>query len=168
MSDWHPVAIFMVGLIIVALPLTIGAAIVKVAREHRTALTIKAPESTDDLRCPCGAKATRPRPRYRVWDLPVVGRVVRRERDSFGILEICDAHAEVANAVIDERIAIARLSEAHAERERITQLANSGDVLQEIVQTLPEDRQKAYARSLRPLPVVKILPAPNGEEQPKP
>ena len=66
--------------------------------------------------------------------------------------------------VIDERIAEARLADARAERDRITALANGGDVLGAVAATLPETQRKAYERSLRPMPAVRALKAANGDE----
>lgn len=177
MNDWHPLAITAVILVGLAIPVILGMAIVKLLREkpqsQRPDLTPPAPGTTtalmvsappEEIRCPCGAKATKPRPKYRVWEVPVVGRVLTRQKDAFGDPEVCDAHAEVANAVIDERLALAKLAEARSERDRITALANSNDVLAEIVSSLPEDRQRAYKRSLQPTPVVRVLRVANGED----
>lgn len=131
----------------------------------------KAPEkpaevqaAPEDPRCPCGAVATHPLPRHKVVELPIVGRIVLRQRDPFGAPVVCDAHADVAATVVDERIAEAKLADARAERDRITALANGTDALSAVVGTLPEEKQKAYARSLRPAPVVRQLKAANGEE----
>lgn len=176
MSDWHPLAITAVILVGLAIPMILGMAVVKLLREKPQsqrpesappALGPSLPPSAlalEEIRCPCGAKATKPRPKYRVWEIPVVGRVLTRQKDTFGEPEVCDAHAEVANAVIDERLAMAKLAEARSERDRITALANGNDILTEIVSSLPEDRQRAYKRSLQPTPVVRVLRVANGED----
>jgi hypothetical protein len=179
MSEWHPLALTAMILVGLAVPMILGMAVIRLLREKpqsqrpesmpppavgtmTTAITTTTP--AEEIRCPCGAKATKPRPKYRVWEIPVVGRVLTRQKDAFGEPEVCDAHAEVANAVIDERLAMAKLAEARSERDRITALANSNDVLAEIVSSLPEDRQRAYKRSLQPTPVVRVLRVANGED----
>lgn len=182
MSEWHPLALTAIILAGLAIPMILGMAVMKLLRERpqsqrpesmpppavgtttTTAITTTTTGQADEIRCPCGAKATKPRPKYRVWEIPVVGRVLTRQKDAFGEPEVCDAHAEVANAVIDERLAMAKLAEARSERDRITALANSNDVLAEIVSSLPEDRQRAYKRSLQPAPVVRVLRVANGED----
>lgn len=118
----------------------------------------------EEPRCPCGAIATRPLPRHKVVEVPIVGRIVLRQRDAFGMPVVCDAHADVAATVIDERIAEAKLADARAERDRITALANAGDILGAVAGTLPEAQRKAYERSLRPAPVVRQLKAPEEGE----
>lgn len=118
----------------------------------------------EEPRCPCGAVATRTIPRHKVVEVPFIGRIVLRQRDAFGAFVVCDAHADVAATVIDERIAEARLADARAERDRITALANGGDVLGAVAATLPETQRKAYERSLRPMPAVRALKAANGDE----
>lgn len=117
----------------------------------------KAPEKPaevvpDEPRCPCGAVATRPIPRHKVVEVPLVGRLVLRQRDAFGAPVVCDSHADVAATVIDERIAEARLADARAERDRITALANGTDPLAAIVGTLPEAQRKAWERRPKALP----------------
>jgi len=156
-----------IGLLLVAVPLTAAAAVVKHRRDKAAekaplkvaeAAPVTAPPPPDGPRCPCGAPATRPLPRARVWEVPLLGRLITRQRDAFGEAVVCDSHSDVADTVIDERIAEARLADARAQRDKITALANGADVLGTVVGTLPEDKQKAYARSLRPMPTVRALP----------
>lgn len=169
MIDFVPVVV--VGLLVLAVPLTLAAAIVRrraeKAAEKRLeaaapAVTAQAPP--DAPRCPCGAPATRPLPRARVLELPLVGRIVRRDRDAFGEAVVCEAHSDVADTVIDERIAEARLAEARAQRDKITALANGGDVLGAVVAALPEEKQRAYLRALRSLPPVPVRVLPRATD----
>lgn len=102
--------------------------------------------------CPCGAVATSPLPRHKVIEIPILGRRVVRQQDPFGEPVVCDAHADVARTVIDERIAMAQLADASAARERITALANAGDVISVVAGTLPEAQRKAWERRPKALP----------------
>ena len=182
MSEWHPLSVVVLTLLALAVPLTVGAAIVKVVRERKedrkedrkeSVVVARAAEMVEERFCPCGRRATRARPRYRVWRLPLFGRIVFRQTDSFAEHEVCDEHAEVANTVIDEQIALANLTAVRAERDRFTQLANSNDVVQEVVQSLPEEKRKAYKvyldkqraheRSLRTVTAVAVLRASNDD-----
>jgi hypothetical protein len=145
-----------VGLLIVAVPLTLAAAVVKHRRDRaaekappkvaEVAPVTSAPPAPDGPRCPCGAPATRPLPRARVWEVPLLGRLITRQRDAFGEAVVCDAHADVADTVIDERIAEARLADARAQRDRFTALANAVDVVAAVATTLPEAQRRQWER----------------------
>ncbi|MBM3984027.1 MAG: hypothetical protein FJ304_27920 [Planctomycetes bacterium] len=116
----------------------------------------------EEARCPCGAPATHPLPRARVWEVPLVGRWVRRERDGFGVVAVCELHADVAAAYLDEQIAAARLHGARAERDRLAALANqAAETMATVTQSIPEDaRRRARLKPAQ----VRVLRGDEGGE----
>lgn len=177
MSEWHPLAITIMSLLALAVPLTIGAAIVKIAQEKKGPRSDSAPplpslmisangNGAEDPLCPCGLKATKALPRARVIEVPILGRLVRRQHDAFAELRVCDLHADVAAAYLDEQIAAARLHDARSERDRLAALANQAlETMSAVVSHMPEEAQRRHARSLRPGSVVRVLRTANGGEE---
>lgn len=172
MSDALPYIV--IGLLIVAVPLTIGAAIVKHRRDKAAPKVEAAPVVATaalavEKPCPCGAAPTRALPRPTMTDLWIV-RWWRRVVDSFVPPEVCEACGRYADASLDERIAeTVRLARARMEAEIAREMAaHERALLGVVVEVLPEETRRAWARIQRPpAPQVRVLKAASeggGEE----
>lgn len=157
-----PLSLLVVGLFIVAIPLVTIVAWKQRSRD-------KAPPSTrpelekpvDEVRCPCGAVASHPLPRARVVEIPLIGRWVRRERDGFAVPVVCELHADVAAAYLDEQIAAAKLHEARSERDKLAALANqAAETMASVTASIPEEARRRA--KLKPA-TVRVLKAVNDE-----
>ncbi len=111
--------------------------------------------------CPCGAAPTRPLPRAKMRDLWVM-RWWRRTIDAFAPPEVCEACGRYADAMLDERMAdTVRLARARVETEIAREMAaHERALLGAVVDALPEEARRAWARIQRPpaLPTVRALP----------